>query len=200
MMHETAILLGGLVVLALFLARKASPAPAEAPTSASAGGAPVPQLKPAAPIAPGVLPRWQVEQLAQEAAALFPGVSWRMLVTMAWIESSWRPGVTGDDGTSFGLMQVLRTTAQWLAGEMGASLYGRHLSDAELLRPEVSMYLGAAYVAWLSRYRGVPRSEEWIVRGYNGGPGWATASDRSLSMTLNHWTKYQRAKVELGFA
>lgn len=128
-----------------------------------------------------------------------------MLVTMAWIESSFRPWVIGDEGRSFGLMQLLdeprdRSTAQWLARDLGFNAYGSSLPRSELLRPQVSMYLGAAYVHWLSRYRGIARSEQWIVRAYNGGPGWESASSSSLSNTLRHWNRYLAAKAQLGFS
>lgn len=191
MTHETLFVVAALLgILAYFRPASSGPATGVSPLLASSGGA------------GSTLARSQVEQLARDAAARWPGVDWRMLVAMAWIESSFRPAVIGDDGTSFGLMQVARPTASWLAAEMGADDHGRHLSDSDLLRPEVSMHLAARYVQWLSRYAGTARSEEWIVRAYNGGPAWdsPTRANRALvlSNTLNHWTRYLRAKRDMG--
>lgn len=172
----------------------------------------------AAPVAPpalalpaGALPRHEVLALAERTVSQFRlPAAVPMLVTMAWVESSFRPAVIGDDGTSFGLLQVSRSTATWLAGDLHYSGFGGQLSNADLLRPEVSMYLGAAYVAWLGRYRGIARSEEWIVRAYNGGPGWDLPADHPswqtrnralvLSNTARHWDRYRAAKRALGFA
>lgn len=61
------------------------------------------------------------------------------------------------------------STAKWLASDMGYSFHGDP-DRAALEDPEKSMYFGAAYLDYLSRYRKVERSEEFIIRGYNGGP------------------------------
>lgn len=155
----------------------------------------------AAPSGIGFMTRHEVQALAERTVSehnLAAAVG--MLVAMASIESSFQPQVIGDDGTSFGLLQVSRSTATWLAGDMGYSAFGRTLADSDLLRPEVSMYLGAAYVDWLSRYRGVLRTEEWIVRAYNGGPQWDSRGATVLANTARHWSRYLAAKQSLGFS
>jgi len=114
-----------------------------------------------------------------------------MLTTIAEIESSRNPLALRYEpalnDASIGLMQTLLSTARWLAADMG---YARHgipdLSD--LLDAEKSMYFGAAYLNWLSRYKGQTRSERWIVMSYNGGPG------NDNPMTRHYFEKYQLAR------
>lgn len=115
----------------------------------------------------------------------------QMLAAMAMIESSGNPLAlryeAGINDASIGLMQTLSGTARWLATDMGYSKYG--VPDiADLTKAEVSMYFGAAYVHWLSNYKGQARSEDWIVQSYNGGPG------ANNPMTRNHLAKYRAAR------
>lgn len=117
-----------------------------------------------------------------------------MIVTMAKIESNFNPlairfePALGD--ASYGLMQTLHSTARWLADDMGYNHYGVP-SAADLFKQDISLYFGAAYVDYLSNWRGRARSEDWIVESYNGGPG------NSNSGTKNHLRKYHKAKDEL---
>lgn len=114
-----------------------------------------------------------------------------MILAMIQIESSGNPKAVRYeahlDDVSVGLMQTLGSTARWLAEDLGYTAYGLPSND-DLLSPEVSIYFGAAYVQWLSTYRGERRSEQWIVESYNGGPG------NSNSQTQNHYRKYLKAK------
>ena len=167
---ETAFIMAALAVLAAVL------------STASAGA--------------GRLSRDRVRELAELVVARdFPDVDPLMLRAMAEIESSRNrlairvePHL-GD--ASIGLMQTLVGTAQWLARDMGARRFGDP-SMEDLLRPEVSMYFGAAYVNWLSTWRGRARDEDWIVMSYNGGPG------ADNSQTRRHLARYKAAKIELG--
>lgn len=194
MMHES-LAVAGLAAgaFAWWLLRRTSPA-AAAPMA----------ITPAA----DALQRHEVVALAERTVSAYRlAAPVPMLVTMAWIESGWRPRAIGDDGDSLGLMQVSRRTGAWLAQEMGFSAFG---TAPDLLRADVSMYLGAAYVSWLARYRGVAQSEEWIVRAYNGGQGWNLPADHDswlgrnreqvLANTARHWGRYLAAKAALGFA
>jgi hypothetical protein len=56
----------------------------------------------------------------------------------------------------------------------------------------VALIISAAYLNWLSTYKGVPRSEEFIVRGYNGGPNGV-----NLEKTVRYWSKYLVAKAKV---
>lgn len=144
----------------------------------------------------GVLSLDNVKTLARQQIAVGSfNVSTDMVVRIAWIESHFDPSASryeahlGDAST--GLMQTLLSTAQWLARDMGYSAYGvPGLND--LMSPQVSLYFGASYLDYLSRWKGQSRSEEWIVRSYNGGPG------NLNSQTAHYWAKYQAAKNEVG--
>lgn len=115
-----------------------------------------------------------------------------MIVRIAFVESSFRPGVTRYephiDDESIGLMQTLVRTAQWLAQDMGYKAYGVPTRD-DLFDPERSIYFGAAFLDWLMKK---DRAIEWIVRSYNGGPG------HSAKATDNYWRKYLKAKERFG--
>lgn len=93
---------------------------------------------------------------------------------------------------STGIMQTLQSTAEWLAREMGYKAYEIKGAPAMLYRPFVSIYFGAAFLKWLSTYEGKKRSEEFIVRAYNGGP--KRANHKS---TLQYWNRYQVVKQNL---
>lgn len=137
-----------------------------------------------------------VETLAGEITRrFFPAVDPVMLRAMAEIESARDPCAIRHEphigDASVGLMQTLVGTSRWLYREMGATAFGE--PDAlKLADPAVSMYFAAAYVDFLRRYRGRARSEEFIVRGYNGGP-----DGINRDATLGHWERYQAAKAEL---
>ncbi|KAK3270416.1 hypothetical protein CYMTET_21186, partial [Cymbomonas tetramitiformis] len=89
---------------------------------------------------------------------------------------------------STGLCQTLLSTAVWLATDMGYNTYGKP-TDATLEDPEISFYFGAAYLIWLSTYKRIQQTEEFIVRGFNGGPNGINAS-----VTVRYWEKYNAAK------
>lgn len=117
----------------------------------------------------------RLDELDPAARAVVAGfglrVRPRLLVAVAWVESTWRPWVIGDDGRSIGLMQVMHTTAVDLAANFGFTAYGSHPSRDELLTPEICLYYGASYLSWLGTYGGVPRSEDSTLAAYNAGPG-----------------------------
>lgn len=117
-----------------------------------------------------------------------------MLVRIARIESNFDPSAVRPEpqigDASAGLMQTLVSTARWLA-DMGYDAFGDNPDLARLMQPQASLYFGAAYLDWLvNAYPG--KSEGWIVRSYNGGPG------HSKAATDEYWRRYQDAKAELG--
>jgi hypothetical protein len=107
-------------------------------------------------------------------------VPWRWIKAICWVESNLGrapsvargiespndvEGSKSSDGKSWGLMQVTLSTAQWLVP--GVSVY-------DLNQPAVSLDLGARYLRWLmDRPASNGGDREWVIRGYNGGPGWA---------------------------
>jgi len=171
---------------------------------------PVPRQRPAATVPPASFSppsqpaRGRLSFAEAKALALkitgtyFPSVDPRMLVAMMEIESSFNPRAerredhvrnqyTPDGDSSFGLMQTLWSTALWLYHDMGRNAFSV-ATPQRLFEPEVSVYFGAAYVAWLQTWRGSRRSEDWIVMSYNGGPG------QNNSQTRHHLVKYHAAK------
>ncbi|CAI5470597.1 unnamed protein product [Closterium sp. Yama58-4] len=119
-----------------------------------------------------------------------------LAAAIARVESAWQPLAhryeTKLGEASTGLMQVLQSTAKWLEQDMGYRAYTVDPSNPFLYRPFEATYYGMAYHAWLSNYKGIPRSEEFVVRGYNGGPGgW------EIPATEKYWSKYLQAKQEI---
>eukprot|EP00271_Cylindrocystis_brebissonii_P004095 TRINITY_DN15518_c0_g1_i1.p1 TRINITY_DN15518_c0_g1~~TRINITY_DN15518_c0_g1_i1.p1 ORF type:complete len:400 (+),score=34.25 TRINITY_DN15518_c0_g1_i1:601-1800(+) len=116
-----------------------------------------------------------------------------MVCAVGEVESSRRPLAyrfePSRQEASTGLMQVLQSTGEWLATSMGYRAYTVDWASTPLYQPFASVYYGCAYLNWLSTYAGRDRSEEFIARGYNGGPGGADKPS-----TLNYWDKYQKAK------
>ncbi|KAL2609169.1 hypothetical protein R1flu_027742 [Riccia fluitans] len=126
----------------------------------------------------------------------FTKVDPAMICAIAEIESArnplayrWEESV---QEASTGLMQTLQSTAEWLAKDLGYRAYSVDWASSMLYRPFVSVYFGCAYLKWLSTYDGKRRSEEFMVRGYNGGPKGATNK-----ITLVYWNKYLVAKQNL---
>ncbi|RLN08685.1 uncharacterized protein C2845_PM11G15630 [Panicum miliaceum] len=85
--------------------------------------------------------------------------------------------------TRTGLMGIDYPTAEWLSRQVvelqccpiqfhkdcGYRAY-TVISVDDLYNPFASMYFGASYLAWLSRYEGREQSYEFIVQAYLGGP------------------------------
>ncbi|PPS16302.1 hypothetical protein GOBAR_AA04284 [Gossypium barbadense] len=57
----------------------------------------------------------------------------------------------------------------------------------DLTNPFVSMYFGAAYLAWLSEYEGRERSLQFIFHGYISGP-----KNVHLEETCPEWLKFEQ--------
>lgn len=145
----------------------------------------------------GRQPESDIRALAQKVTReYFPQVDPAMVVRIAWIESNFAPNAFRWEwhlaDASVGVMQTLVGTATWLFEQMGATAKGEP-TFVSLTDPETSIYFGAAYLNWLRTWRGKPRSEEWIVRAYNGGPGNATSQ-----RTAAYWQKYLAAKERFG--
>ncbi len=69
----------------------------------------------------------------------------------------------GSSAGAQGLMQLMPTTAEWMAEKVGMS-YQRSM----ILKPDVNIELGVAYLSWLEG-RSVHRAEQ--AAAYNAGPG-----------------------------
>lgn len=118
-----------------------------------------------------------------------------MLASVAMVESSGDPRAyryerhLGEAST--GLTQVLTSTAQWLAKDLGYNAYGVP-DEKDLYDPDIALYFGAAYLTWLSNYQGKKQTEEFVIRGFNGGP-----NGIGLKSTQRYWEKYLKAKREM---
>ena len=139
----------------------------------------------------------EVERLAEitvERDNLQPRIK-TMLQVIVEIESDRNPLAMrvephiGD--ASIGIAQTLLGTATWLYEKMGAVRFGKPTA-AKLMNPEISMYFAGQYLQWLANYRREPRSEEFIVRAYNGGP-----DGINRSATIPYWEKYNKAWVSV---
>lgn len=83
----------------------------------------------------------------------------RLLAAVGTVESQWYAQALGAHGDS-GLMQILPSTAEWIARRMGLNGY-------DLYDPVTNMNMGAWYLATLYQEYG-----DWsmALAGYNGGP------------------------------
>lgn len=80
------------------------------------------------------------------------------------VESRWRENAISCKGAR-GLMQLMPTTAQWIAGKLDLG----SLADEELLLPEINIRLGIWYLAHL--YEQFDRNWTVALAAYNGGRG-----------------------------
>ncbi|KVI02394.1 Lysozyme-like domain-containing protein, partial [Cynara cardunculus var. scolymus] len=94
--------------------------------------------------------------------------------------------------SAIGIMQILPKTAEWLISELGYNEYDLHGDSDLLYKPFINLYLGAAYLKWLSYYGNKERSEEFMVRSYHGGVKKATHKS-----TLAYWKRYLSVKESL---
>ncbi len=80
------------------------------------------------------------------------------------VESRWRVNAVSPKGAS-GLMQLMPSTADWVAEQMGLAAF----KQQDLFRPEVNIQLGTWYLANLLNEFG--QSLPVAVAAYNGGRG-----------------------------
>ncbi|XP_012087347.1 uncharacterized protein LOC105646157 isoform X2 [Jatropha curcas] len=85
-------------------------------------------------------------------------------------------------GPQIGLMGIDYSTAFWL--------YMAYRVDSvdDLTKPFVSMYFGAAYLAYLSEYEGRERTPQFVVQAYLAGP-----KNVNLQETGPFWLKFEEA-------
>ncbi|GAB2276347.1 hypothetical protein Dimus_011077, partial [Dionaea muscipula] len=94
--------------------------------------------------------------------------------------------------TTFGLMQVLPKTADWLFRDLQYRNYEVEGNPTLLFKPFVNVYTGAAYLKWLSNYQDKEQSEEFVVRAFKSGIKKATHKS-----TLPYWRRYLSVKESL---
>ncbi|KAM7532397.1 hypothetical protein LguiB_035807 [Lonicera macranthoides] len=86
-----------------------------------------------------------------------------------------------------GLMGIDFPTACWLSKELGYNAYTVE-SVEDLTKPFVSVYFGAAYMAWLSTYEGRERTPQFVVQAYVEGPKNANVNEAGPV-----WLKFKEA-------
>lgn len=141
---------------------------------------------------PDAYTRW--DSLFQKYGRL-RGVDWMLLKAMAWQESNLGrhpsvvrglaepsdvAGSASSDKKSWGLMQITMPTA----GD-----YRPGTTVADLNNPEISVDIASRIVARLQTL--FPGNEEYVVRAYNGGPGFLKTA-RGISDTPIHWAKVKK--------
>lgn len=89
------------------------------------------------------------------------GIDPAIIIAMIYRESSYRENVVGDNGNSFGLMQI---NAKWHEDRM------KKLGVTDLLDPYQNVTVGINYLAELYRYKG---NMKWAIMAYNGGYSYA---------------------------
>ena len=87
------------------------------------------------------------------------GVEPRIVAAVGTVESRWNPHTLGAHGDT-GLMQILPSTAEWIASRLGWSEY-------DLWDPRTNLTMGIWYLSALHREYG---SWDQALAAYNGGP------------------------------
>ena len=99
---------------------------------------------------------------------------------IAFIESNNNPNVIGDNGTSFGIVQIQKSVIKDVNYYWGTSF-----KHSEAFSKERSKRIFKLYLLSLIERQGI-RTEEQIVRCWNGGP-----EGFKKSSTDKYWEKYQ---------
>ena len=116
---------------------------------------------------------------ALDAAARSFGVPRDVLYGIAATESNFDPTVIGDQGQSFGLLQVQLATAQGL---------GFGATPQDLLDPGTNANAGAAYLrAQLQRFQG---NLVAAVSAYNAGAGGVMSNSRYIQQVATTATEF----------
>ena len=90
------------------------------------------------------------------------GVDAELVASIINVESSYNPYARSNKG-ALGLMQVLPSTAEWIAGRLG-----RDASSIDLFEPSINIQFGTYYIAYLINYFG---DENLAICAYNAGMG-----------------------------
>lgn len=89
------------------------------------------------------------------------GIDPRIVIAMIEHESDYNASVIGDQGRSYGLMQIQPRHHQKRMNELGCT---------DLLNPYHNITVGIDYLAYLIELN---ESLEWALMAYNGGPAYA---------------------------
>jgi hypothetical protein len=132
----------------------------------------------------------QVKALADKWGRKF-GVSPRVLVAIAWIESRYNPKAIGDGGESYGLMQLHGRGARAAWKQAGNP-------EVEWFNPDSNMHVAAWFVGQLLadlRRQGRDTTVRNVVVAYNAGMSRVKRADADLPEVTKH---YLRAMTNRG--
>lgn len=91
------------------------------------------------------------------------GLAPRLIAAQGWVESRWQADAVGTSGER-GVMQIMPSTAEWIAEQMGLDTY-------DLNDPATNVAMGARYLRLLIDEHG---SVDNALAAYNAGPAYAT--------------------------
>lgn len=101
------------------------------------------------------------ELIAQQCSER--GIDQAIVYSVIKAESSWKADAVSAKG-AVGLMQLLPSTAKWIAEERG-----EEVTRESLFNPEINITLGIAYLQYLQgKYEG---NVERVLAAYNAGEG-----------------------------
>lgn len=101
------------------------------------------------------------EFIAQQCSEM--GIDQTIVYSVIKAESSWKADAVSAKG-AIGLMQLLPSTAQWLAEESG-----EEITREDLFNPEINITLGITYLQYLQeKYDG---DIDRMIAAYNAGEG-----------------------------
>lgn len=101
------------------------------------------------------------EFIAQQCSEM--GIEQTIVFSLIKAESSWKADAVSSKG-AIGLMQLLPSTAQWLAEESG-----EEITSENLFNPEINITLGISYLQYLQeKYDG---NIDRMLAAYNAGEG-----------------------------
>lgn len=105
----------------------------------------------------------------------------RLLAAVGWVESRWQRGASGSAG-EVGLLQILPSTADWIAQEMGLERY-------DLTDPATNVAMAAWYLRHSIDAQG---SEDGGLAAYNAGWAWRTRAPTAARAYVDRVRMAQR--------
>jgi len=129
--------------------------------------------------------QWAIFEACDQDASLFC-----MTMAIAYVESDYTVDLVGDDGKSFGMMQI---NTKWHTGRMEA------LGVTDLTDPVQCAMVGIDYLKELEQVYGFPWESHELLMAYNMGPGGArkaiakgrTSSDYSEAVLEVYWSRLE---------
>ncbi len=104
-------------------------------------------------------------------------------------ESNWRPDVTRYEphikDTSYGLMQILTKTAQWITGN-------KNITGAQLKSPQMNILVGTRYLRYLMDKH---NNTDKVIASYNAGKPYYQKRNPSKFTNQSYVDKVRKSMV-----